>query len=140
MPNLTFYLMTQNYKTMSLVSHPSKVMLRVIHNGLKAKAEELPAEEQAEELPAEEPAEELLAEEPAEELLAEEQACFRAGRSTMEQIFNCRVLIEKHLQLQRDLFHNFNDFKEAFDRMWRLARPQKLQHRGRAHSSHPSPL
>ena len=54
----------------------------------------------------------------AEELLAEEQAGFRAGRSTTEQIFNCRVLIEKHLQHQRDLFHNFIDFKKAFDRVW----------------------
>ena len=54
----------------------------------------------------------------AEELLSEEQAGFRAGRSTVEQIFNCRVLIEKHLQCQRDLFHNFIDFKKAFDRVW----------------------
>ena len=36
----------------------------------------------------------------------------------MEQIFNCRVLIEKHLQHQRTLFHNFIDFKKAFDREW----------------------
>jgi hypothetical protein len=54
----------------------------------------------------------------AEEVLAEEQAGFRAGRSTVEQIFNCRVIIEKHLQHQRDLFHNFIDFKKAFDRVW----------------------
>ena len=81
----------QNYRTISLISHPSKVMLRVILNRLKSKAEEL---------------------------LAEEQAGFRAGRSTVEQIFNCRVLIEKHLQHQRDLFHNFIDFKKAFDRVW----------------------
>ncbi|XP_072181237.1 uncharacterized protein [Diadema setosum] len=54
----------------------------------------------------------------ADELLAEEQAGFRAGRSTVEQIFNCRVLIEKHLQHQRDVFHNFIDFKTAFDRVW----------------------
>ena len=54
----------------------------------------------------------------AEEHLAEEQAGFRARRSTVEQIFNCRVLIEKHLQHQNDLFHNFIDFKKAFDRVW----------------------
>ena len=54
----------------------------------------------------------------AEELLSEEQAGFRVGRSTVEQIFNCRVLIEKHLQHQKDLFHNFIDFKKAFDRVW----------------------
>jgi len=54
----------------------------------------------------------------AEEVLSEEQAGFRAGRSTVEQIFNCRLIIEKHLQHQRDLYHNFIDFKKAFDRVW----------------------
>ncbi|GFR71232.1 endonuclease-reverse transcriptase [Elysia marginata] len=80
-----------NYRTISLINHPSKVMLRVILNRLKPKAEEI---------------------------LAEEQAGFRAGRSTVEQIFNCRILIEKHMQHQRDLFHNFIDFKKALDRVW----------------------
>ena len=37
----------QNYRTISLISHPSKIMLRVIFNRLGAKAEELLAEEQA---------------------------------------------------------------------------------------------
>jgi hypothetical protein len=81
----------QNYRTISLISHPSKVRLRIILNRLTSKANEV---------------------------LSEEQAGFRAGRSTIEQIFNCRVLIEKHLQHQRDLFHNFIDFKKAFDRVW----------------------
>ena len=53
----------------------------------------------------------------AEELLAEEQAGFRAGLNAVEHIFNCRVLIEKHLQHQRDLLHNFVDLKKAFDRL-----------------------
>ena len=34
----------QNYRTISLISHPSKIMLRVILNRLKAKAEKLLAE------------------------------------------------------------------------------------------------
>ena len=59
-------------------------MLRVILNRLKAKAEEL---------------------------LAEDQAGFRPFRSTVEQIVNSRVITEKHLQHQRDLFHNFIDFQ-----------------------------
>ena len=54
----------------------------------------------------------------AEEHLAEEQARFRPGRSPVEQIFNCRIMMEKHLQHQRELFHNFIDFKKAFDRVW----------------------
>ena len=37
----------QNYRTISLIRHPSKLMLRVILSRLKAKAEELLAEEQA---------------------------------------------------------------------------------------------
>ena len=81
----------ENYRTISLISHPSKVMLRVLLNRLKGKAEEI---------------------------LAEEQAGFRPKRSTMEQVFNLRLLVEKHLQHQRDLYHNFIDFKKAFDRVW----------------------
>ena len=80
-----------NYRTISLISHTSKIMLRVILNRLKKEAEEY---------------------------LAEEQAGFRPGRSTVEQIFNCHIMMEKHLQHQKELYHNFIDFKKAFDRVW----------------------
>ena len=83
--------MCQNHRTISLISHPSKIMLRIILNRLKNKSEEL---------------------------LAEEQAGFRPRRSTAEQIFNIRVLIQKHLHHQQELHHNFIDFKKAFDRVW----------------------
>ena len=84
--------MSENlYRTFSLISHPSKIMLRVILNRRKGKAEEL---------------------------LAEEQAGFRPCQSTVEQIFNSQVIIVKHLQHQRDLFRNFVDFKKAFDGVW----------------------
>ncbi len=33
-----------------------------------------------------------------------------AGEYTAERIFNCRVLIAKHLEHQRTLYHNFIDF------------------------------
>ena len=49
----------QNYRTLSLISHPSKVMLKIILNRLQAQAEEI---------------------------IAEEQAGFRAGMSPTEQI------------------------------------------------------
>ena len=52
----------------------------------------------------------------SEKIIAEEQAGFRAGRSTTEQIFNLRILCEKYLQHQQDLYHVFIDFKKAFDR------------------------
>ena len=57
----------------------------------------------------------------AEKIIAEEQAGFRAGRSTTEQIFNLRILCEKYLQHQQDLYHVFTDFKRAFDRVWHAA-------------------
>ena len=57
----------------------------------------------------------------AEEIIAEEQAGFRAGRSTTEQIFNLRILCEKYLQHQQNLYHVFIDFKKAFDRVWYAA-------------------
>ena len=81
----------QNYRTISLISHPSKVMLKIILNRLQPQAEEI---------------------------IAEEQAGFRAGRSTTEQIFN---LCEKYLQHQQSLYHVFIDFKKAFDRVWHEA-------------------
>ena len=54
-------------------------------------------------------------------IIAEEQAGFRAGRRTTEQIFNQRVLCEKYLQHQQDLYHVFIDFKKAFDEVWHAA-------------------
>ena len=57
----------------------------------------------------------------AEEIIAEEQTGFSAGRSTTEQIFNLRILFEKYLQQQQNLYHVFTDFKKAFDRVWYAA-------------------
>ena len=57
----------------------------------------------------------------AEKIIAEEQAGFRAGGSTTKQIFNLRILCEKYLQHQQDLYHVFIDFKKAFDRVWHTA-------------------
>ena len=83
-----------NYRTISLIRHSSKVMLKVILNRLKPQAEEI---------------------------IAEEHAGFKAGRSTTEQIFNLRILCEKYLQHQQNLYHVFLDFKKAFDRVWHAA-------------------
>ena len=57
----------------------------------------------------------------AESIIAEEQAGFRPGRSTTKHIFNPRILCEKYLQHQQDLYHVFIDFKKAFDRVWNKA-------------------
>ena len=70
----------------SLISHPSKGMLKIILNRLKPQAERI---------------------------IAEEQAGSRAGRSTTDQIFNLQILCQKYLQHQQDLYHVFIDFKKA---------------------------
>ena len=41
----------------------------------------------------------------AEYIIAEEQTGFRAGRNTAEQIINLRILCEKYLQHQQNLYH-----------------------------------
>ena len=79
----------QNHRTISLISHSSKVMLKIIINRLQPQAEEI---------------------------IAEEQAGFRAGTSTTEQIFNLRILCEKNLQRQQYLYHAFIDFMSFFSR------------------------
>ena len=55
----------QSYRTIILISHPSKVMLKTMLNRMKPQAEKI---------------------------TAEEEAGFREGRSATEQIFNLRIL------------------------------------------------
>ena len=94
LPKQGNYQLCQDYKTISLISHPSKVMLKIILNRLQPQAEEI---------------------------IAEEQAGFRAARSTTEQIFNLRLFCKKYLQHQQNLYHVFIDFKKAFDSVWHEA-------------------
>ena len=56
-----------------------------------------------------------------EKTIYEEKAGLRAGRSTTEQIFNLRIVREKNLQHQQNLYHVFINFKKAFDRLWHTA-------------------
>ena len=54
---------------------------------------------------------------PLHDLIGGFNGLWRAGRSTTEQVFNLRILCEKHLQHQQDLYHVFLDvFKRDFDR------------------------
>ena len=55
----------QNYRTISLISLPSKVVLKITLNRLKPQAE----------------------------IIAKEQAGFRAGRSITERTFNLRIFL-----------------------------------------------
>ena len=84
----------QNYRMISLINHPCKIMLKIILSRLKPHKEKI---------------------------IAEEQVGFRAGRSTTKQIFNLRIPREKYLQHQQDLYHVFIDFKSAFDEVWHAA-------------------
>ena len=84
----------QNYRTISLISHPSKVLLKIILNRLKPHVEQL---------------------------VSREQAGFRKGRSTTEQITNLRILCQKYKEKGRNLYHHFIDFRKAFDRVWQEA-------------------
>ena len=81
----------QNYRTISLISHPSKILLKVILNRLQPQAENI---------------------------LSEEQAGFRKKRSCAEQIFNLRLICEKYRELGKPVFHTFVDYKKCFDRVW----------------------
>ena len=90
LPNKGNLQLRQNYRTISLISHPSKLMLKIIQ----------PL---------------------AEEIIAEEQAGFRAWRSTTERIFDLRILCEKYVQHQQNLYHVFIDIKKAFERVWHEA-------------------
>ena len=84
----------QNYRTISLINYPRKVMQRILLTRLKPQAEEI---------------------------IKEEQARFRAGRSTTKQIFYLRILCEIYPQHQQTHYHVFVNFKRAFDRVWHTA-------------------
>ena len=66
-------------RSISLISHASKVMLKILLNRLTPQAEMI---------------------------IAEEEAGFRPGRSTTEQIFSLRIQCERYRQHQQDLFHD----------------------------------
>ena len=84
----------QNYRTISLISHPSKVMLRILLNRLKPQAEEITKEDG--------------------------QASEQEG-AQLSKIFNFRILCEKYVQHQQSLYHVFVNIKKAFDRVWHAA-------------------
>ena len=54
----------------------------------------------------------------AENILAEEKADFRKKRSTIEQILNCIIIADKHIEHGIKLYYDFVDFNKAFDRVW----------------------
>ena len=77
-----------NYRAIALVSHASKILLRIILERIRVKTETK---------------------------IADEQAGFRQGRGTRDQITNLRILMHKACEHQQPLYMCFVDFKKAFD-------------------------
>ena len=78
----------ENYRTIALVSHASKILLRIILERIRVKTETE---------------------------IADEKAGFQQGRGTRDQITNLRILMHKTREHQQPLYMCFVDFKKAFD-------------------------
>ena len=77
-----------NYCTVALISHASKVMLKILHARLQQYMNcELP----------------------------DVQAGFGKGRGTRDQIANIRWIIEKAKEFQKNIYFCFIDYAKAFD-------------------------
>ena len=101
-------LLCSNYRGMCLLPTAYKILTIIIHSRL------LPN---------------------AEDIIGEYQYGFGAGRSTVDQLFSIRQAIEKYWEYNRQQFHLFIDFKQAYDSihrtsMWNIMKefgiPQKL--------------
>ena len=77
-----------NHRTISLISHASKVLLRIIINRMKSKLEQE---------------------------ISTMQAGFREGRGTRDQIVNIRNIMEKCKIHRLPLYMVFIDYSKAFD-------------------------
>ena len=78
------------YHTIGLISHASKVMLKI----LQARLQQYVNQE-----------------------LPDVQAGFRKGRGTRDQIANIRWIIEKAREFQKNIYFCFIDYAKAFDRV-----------------------
>jgi len=77
-----------NYRAIALVSHTSKILLRIILERIRVKTETK---------------------------IADEHVGFRQGRGTRDQITNLRILMHKAREHQQPLYMCFVDLKKAFD-------------------------
>ena len=87
-----------NYHTIALISHASKVMLKILQARLQQYVNpELP----------------------------DVQAGFRKGRGTRDQIANIRWIMEKAREFQKSIYFCFIDYAKAFDsvghnKLWKI--------------------
>ena len=90
--------LTTNYRTIALISHASKVMLKILEARLQQYMNwELP----------------------------DVQAGFRKGRGTRDQIANIRWIIKKAREFQKNIYYCFIDYAKAFDcvdhdKLWKI--------------------
>uniref|UniRef100_H2YG38 Endonuclease/exonuclease/phosphatase domain-containing protein n=1 Tax=Ciona savignyi TaxID=51511 RepID=H2YG38_CIOSA len=77
-----------NNRTIALINHSSKILLKILAKGMLGKMETE---------------------------IAKEQAGFKAGTGTRNQILNLKMVIEKSREHNRDLFICFVDYTKAFD-------------------------
>uniref|UniRef100_A0A4W2DCG9 Reverse transcriptase domain-containing protein n=1 Tax=Bos indicus x Bos taurus TaxID=30522 RepID=A0A4W2DCG9_BOBOX len=87
-----------NYRTIALISHPSKVMLKI----LQARFQQYVNRE-----------------------LPDVQAGFRKGRRTRYQIANIHWIVEKAREFQKNIYFCFIDYAKAFDcvdhnKLWKI--------------------
>ena len=87
-----------NYHTIALISHSSKVMLKI----LQAKLQQYVKHE-----------------------LPDVQAGFRKGRGTRDQIANIRWIIKKAREFQKNIYFCFIDYSKTFDcvnhnKLWKI--------------------
>ena len=77
-----------NYRTIALISHASKVLLIIILNRMRKKAEEK---------------------------LSDCQAGYRSNRGTTDMLFVLQIMIEKIRNSNQEAFITFIDYSKAFD-------------------------
>ena len=94
-----------NYHTIALISHASKVMLKM----LQARLQQYVNHE-----------------------LPDVQAGFRKGRGTRDQIANILWIIEKAREFQKNVYFCFFDYAKAFDcvdhnKLWKILKEMGIQ-------------
>ena len=93
------------YHTITLISHPSEVMLKILQARLQhCMNQELP----------------------------DVQAGFWRGRETRDQIFSIRWIMEKARNFQKDIYFCFIDYTKAFDcvdynKRWKIIKQMGIQ-------------
>ena len=94
-----------NYRTIALISHASKVMLKI----LQARLQQYVNRE-----------------------LPDVQAGFRKGRGTRDQIANICWIMEKAREFQKNTYFCFIDYAKAFDcvdhnKLWKILKEMGIQ-------------